>query len=139
MRSDGRSRWQIQLALPNTDQIEEVLSTQSSGNSATWRLEHICTRDPQKPRSEFALHFKQDADDSIRRSAGLGGCPFAQDVLVGNLPTEILIAELRRCGAMLPRSQGSMDLDRGEPRDFEPLWFSCAMRTAHDVSLEERT
>lgn len=33
---------------------------------------------------------------------GLGGCPFAQDVLVGNIPTEVLIAELTRCGAVLP-------------------------------------
>jgi hydroxymethylglutaryl-CoA lyase len=33
---------------------------------------------------------------------GLGGCPFAQDALVGNIPTEILIGELNRCGATLP-------------------------------------
>jgi hydroxymethylglutaryl-CoA lyase len=33
---------------------------------------------------------------------GLGGCPFAQDLLVGNIPTEELIAELTRCGAALP-------------------------------------
>lgn len=33
---------------------------------------------------------------------GLGGCPFAQDVLVGNIPTETLVAELRRNGATLP-------------------------------------
>jgi len=34
---------------------------------------------------------------------GLGGCPFAQDLLVGNIPTETLIAELKNCGAKLPR------------------------------------
>ena len=34
---------------------------------------------------------------------GLGGCPFAQDVLVGNLPTEIAIAEFTRLGAPLPQ------------------------------------
>jgi hydroxymethylglutaryl-CoA lyase len=33
---------------------------------------------------------------------GLGGCPFAQDRLVGNIPTEILIEVLRECGATLP-------------------------------------
>jgi hydroxymethylglutaryl-CoA lyase len=33
---------------------------------------------------------------------GLGGCPFAQDDLVGNLPTEILVETLRECGAELP-------------------------------------
>jgi hydroxymethylglutaryl-CoA lyase len=34
---------------------------------------------------------------------GLGGCPFAQDALVGNIPTEILIATLRAAGAKLPK------------------------------------
>ena len=33
---------------------------------------------------------------------GLGGCPFAQDALVGNIPTETLIAVLADCGAKLP-------------------------------------
>jgi hydroxymethylglutaryl-CoA lyase len=33
---------------------------------------------------------------------GLGGCPFAQDALVGNIPTETLIAVLRELGAELP-------------------------------------
>lgn len=34
---------------------------------------------------------------------GFGGCPFAQDDLVGNLPTEILVETLRECGAELPK------------------------------------
>jgi hydroxymethylglutaryl-CoA lyase len=38
---------------------------------------------------------------------GLGGCPFAQDALVGNLPTEVLLATLKELGATLP--------------EFEPL------------------
>jgi hydroxymethylglutaryl-CoA lyase len=33
---------------------------------------------------------------------GLGGCPFAQDTLVGNLPTELLLATLKELGAELP-------------------------------------
>ena len=33
---------------------------------------------------------------------GLGGCPFAQDSLVGNLPTETVIEALRQRGAELP-------------------------------------
>jgi hydroxymethylglutaryl-CoA lyase len=39
---------------------------------------------------------------------GLGGCPFAQDALVGNLPTEVAVAELKRLGAELPEL-GSLD------------------------------
>lgn len=34
---------------------------------------------------------------------GTGGCPFAQDALVGNLATELAIDELRRLGAELPQ------------------------------------
>jgi hydroxymethylglutaryl-CoA lyase len=33
---------------------------------------------------------------------GLGGCPFAQDALVGNIATETLLTVLRECGAQLP-------------------------------------
>jgi hydroxymethylglutaryl-CoA lyase len=33
---------------------------------------------------------------------GLGGCPFAQDALVGNVPTERVIEALRERGAQLP-------------------------------------
>ena len=33
---------------------------------------------------------------------GLGGCPFAQDTLVGNIATETLLAVLETCGARLP-------------------------------------
>ena len=34
--------------------------------------------------------------------AGLGGCPFAQDDLVGNIATEVALAELANLGAELP-------------------------------------
>jgi hydroxymethylglutaryl-CoA lyase len=33
---------------------------------------------------------------------GLGGCPFAQDALVGNIPTEKVLAALQQRGAQLP-------------------------------------
>jgi len=33
---------------------------------------------------------------------GFGGCPFAQDALVGNIATESVVTELRRRGAALP-------------------------------------
>ena len=33
---------------------------------------------------------------------GMGGCPFAQDALVGNIATETLLAELKALGADLP-------------------------------------
>ena len=33
---------------------------------------------------------------------GLGGCPFAQDVLVGNIPTEEVVRALEQRGIALP-------------------------------------
>ncbi|MGB7190720.1 MAG: hydroxymethylglutaryl-CoA lyase [Acidobacteriaceae bacterium] len=66
---------------------------------------------------ELGVHLHARADDAAAKVAaaygagirrfdmaigGLGGCPFAQDALVGNLPTEIAIAELKRLGAELP-------------------------------------
>jgi len=33
---------------------------------------------------------------------GLGGCPFAQDALIGNIPTEKVLAALQQRGVQLP-------------------------------------
>jgi len=43
---------------------------------------------------------------------GLGGCPFAQDVLVGNIPTELLLEALQRRGAPLPVKKPIAELTR---------------------------
>ena len=37
---------------------------------------------------------------------GLGGCPFAQDALVGNIPTEIVLEALEQRGVRLPIKRG---------------------------------
>jgi len=58
-------------------------------------------------RSEAAALVTAAYDAGCRRFdaaiGGLGGCPFAQDELVGNLPTESLLAALTDCGAQLPK------------------------------------
>jgi hydroxymethylglutaryl-CoA lyase len=69
------------------------------------------------PGIELGIHLHVKRDDAVAcvRAAydagcrrfdaaigGLGGCPFAQDALVGNLPTETLIAALTERGAALP-------------------------------------
>ncbi|HEV2710689.1 MAG TPA: hydroxymethylglutaryl-CoA lyase [Edaphobacter sp.] len=41
---------------------------------------------------------------------GLGGCPFAQNALVGNLPTEMVLEELKALGAELPPMRPLDDL-----------------------------
>ena len=42
------------------------------------------------------------AGDSIPHLGGLGGCPFAQDALVGNIATEKVVEALTARGAALP-------------------------------------
>ena len=37
---------------------------------------------------------------------GLGGCPFAQDALVGNIPTEVVLEALEERGVRLPIKSG---------------------------------
>jgi hydroxymethylglutaryl-CoA lyase len=57
-------------------------------------------------RDEAADRVRAAYDAGCRRFdaaiGGLGGCPFAQDALVGNLPTESLIPVLMERGAALP-------------------------------------
>lgn len=43
---------------------------------------------------------------------GLGGCPFAQDVLVGNIATETVLQALKSRGVVLPLNQPIADLTR---------------------------
>ncbi|MGB8031009.1 MAG: hydroxymethylglutaryl-CoA lyase [Terracidiphilus sp.] len=58
-------------------------------------------------RDQAAGHVRAAYHAGCRRFdaaiGGLGGCPFAQDALVGNLPTETLIEVLTECGAALPK------------------------------------
>ncbi len=58
-------------------------------------------------RDDAAARVRAAYDAGCRRFdaaiGGLGGCPFAQDDLVGNLPTETLIEVLTECGASLPK------------------------------------
>src|SRR6266702_5757224 len=56
---------------------------------------------------------------------GLGGCPFAQDELVGNIPTERVLDALQQCGIGLPIH-----------RSLEPLLKTSAEIAAKYAFLE---
>ena len=57
-------------------------------------------------REEAAAKVLAAYDAGARRFdsaiGGLGGCPFAQDELVGNIPTEVVIHTLKARGAAVP-------------------------------------
>jgi hydroxymethylglutaryl-CoA lyase len=62
---------------------------------------HIHTR-PDEAVAKVQAAFDAGCRRFDGAIAGLGGCPFAQDALVGNLATEVLLATLRSLGADLP-------------------------------------
>jgi hydroxymethylglutaryl-CoA lyase len=97
---------QISLAdtvgLAGPAQVEEVLSAairQFHGLEIGVHLHARPADAGERVRAAFHAGCRR-FDSAI---GGLGGCPFAQDLLVGNIPTEILLAELQSCGANLPK------------------------------------
>jgi hydroxymethylglutaryl-CoA lyase len=65
-------------------------------------------------RAGAAAKFLAAYDAGCRRFdaalGGLGGCPFAQDELVGNIPTEVVLEALEKCGLALPIKNGLDDI-----------------------------
>jgi hydroxymethylglutaryl-CoA lyase len=102
----GLGIWQISLAdtvgLATQSQIAETVSAAIEANEGAQIGVHLHAR-----RDEAAAHIRAACNAGCRRFdaaiGGHGGCPFAQDELVANIPTEILIEELTRCGAKLPQ------------------------------------
>jgi hydroxymethylglutaryl-CoA lyase len=106
---------QISLAdtvgLATTARIAEVVSAAIEGSEGAQIGVHLHAR-----RTEAAAKIRAAFDAGIRRFdsalGGLGGCPFAQDELVGNIPTEILVRELSTLGAAPPALASLDDLIR---------------------------
>ncbi|MHB1023475.1 MAG: hydroxymethylglutaryl-CoA lyase [Acidobacteriaceae bacterium] len=63
---------------------------------------HLHAR-PDQVAAKIGAAYKAGCRRFDMAMGGLGGCPFAQDALVGNVATELAIAELARLGAELPR------------------------------------
>ncbi|HVJ07964.1 MAG TPA: hypothetical protein VM554_06245 [Acidisarcina sp.] len=65
---------------------------------------HLHAR-PQEVAAKVAAAYNAGCRRMDMAIGGMGGCPFAQDALVGNLATEVAVDELRRLGAVLPELQ----------------------------------
>jgi hydroxymethylglutaryl-CoA lyase len=89
----------VGLAAP--ERVAEVVSAARDACGDAQLGVHLHAR-----RSEAAAKIRAAYHAGCRRFdgaiGGFGGCPFAQDDLVGNIPTEILIAELASLGAAIP-------------------------------------
>ncbi len=89
------------VGVAGAGQIEEVLAAAIAKYGNLEIGVHLHAR-PTDAAERIKAAFKAGCRRFDSAIGGLGGCPFAQDVLVGNIPTEILIAELRQSGAQLP-------------------------------------
>lgn len=97
---------QISLAdtvgLASPERIQETVAAVAVAHGAIEIGVHLHAR-----RREAESRIRAAYNAGCRRFdaviGGLGGCPFAQDEMVGNIPTEILLAVLAECGAELPR------------------------------------
>lgn len=63
---------------------------------------HLHSR-PEQAAVKIAAAYEAGCRRFDSALGGLGGCPFAQDALVGNIPTEKVVETLRQHGAELPR------------------------------------
>jgi hydroxymethylglutaryl-CoA lyase len=98
---------QISLAdtvgLADAAGIAEVVS--AALGSVDERIEigvHLHAR-PEDAAEKVAAAYRAGCRRFDMAIGGFGGCPFAQDGLVGNIATEIALAELTRLGAPLER------------------------------------
>ncbi len=89
------------VGLATPQQIGQVVSAVLDASPGTEIGVHLHAR-PQEAASRVAAAYQAGCRRFDAALGGLGGCPFAQDVLVGNVPTESAIQELQSLGATLP-------------------------------------
>ncbi len=89
----------VGLAAP--ERIGEVVARVLAAGNAVEIGVHLHAR-PAEATAKIHAAYEAGCRRFDSAIGGLGGCPFAQDALVGNLPTEILIHELKSLGAALP-------------------------------------
>lgn len=92
------------VGLATPQQISETVSAAFELKDGAEIGVHLHAR-PQDAAVKVRAAYKAGCRRFDAAIGGLGGCPFAQDALVGNIPTETLIAELSELGAQLPRLQ----------------------------------
>jgi hydroxymethylglutaryl-CoA lyase len=89
------------VGMASPQQISEVVGAVMARYDYLEIGVHLHSRPDQAAEKVLAAY-----DAGCRRFdsalGGLGGCPFAQDALVGNIPTEKVIEALTQRGAALP-------------------------------------
>jgi hydroxymethylglutaryl-CoA lyase len=92
------------VGLATSSQISETVTAALTAQDEAEIGVHLHAR-PQDAAAKIRAAYHAGCRRFDGAIGGLGGCPFAQDALVGNIPTEIMIAELKKLGAQLPELQ----------------------------------
>lgn len=92
------------VGLATPELIEEVVAA-VVGNTREIELGvHLHAR-PDQAAAKISAAYRAGCRRFDAAFGGLGGCPFAQDVLVGNVPTGVALETLGKLGATLPPLQ----------------------------------
>jgi hydroxymethylglutaryl-CoA lyase len=89
------------VGLAGPDQIRELVSAVLAKYSHLDIGVHLHSR-PDQAAEKVAAAYDAGCRRFDSALGGLGGCPFAQDALIGNIPTEKVIEALNTRGADLP-------------------------------------
>ena len=89
------------VGLANREQIRELVGAVIAKYGYLEIGVHLHSR-PEQAAAKIAAAYEAGCRRFDSALGGLGGCPFAQDALVGNIPTERVIETLCQLGAELP-------------------------------------
>jgi hydroxymethylglutaryl-CoA lyase len=89
------------VGVASPEKIKEVVSAVMAEYGYLEIGVHLHSR-PEEAAAKIIAAYEAGCRRFDSAIGGLGGCPFAQDALVGNIPTEIAIEALRQQGAQLP-------------------------------------
>jgi hydroxymethylglutaryl-CoA lyase len=92
------------VGLATPELIEEVVAAVVTNGPEVELGVHLHAR-PDQAAAKISAAYRAGCRRFDSAIGGLGGCPFAQDVLVGNVPTETALATLASLGAQLPPIQ----------------------------------
>ncbi|HTL78190.1 MAG TPA: hydroxymethylglutaryl-CoA lyase [Candidatus Babeliales bacterium] len=85
------------VGMAGPDLIRNVFGSMTSGFAACDIGAHLHSA-PAQAESKILAAYDAGCRRFDSAIGGLGGCPFAQDALVGNIPTERLLAALKQRG-----------------------------------------
>jgi hydroxymethylglutaryl-CoA lyase len=90
------------VGLASADQIRELVSVVMEKYSYLEIGAHLHSR-PELAEGKILAAYDAGCRRFDSAIGGLGGCPFAQDALVGNIPTERVLEALKQRDAELPK------------------------------------